>query len=141
MHDLHLSTATHHTRFLAGTDTLGNNYYLLPSTPHATHPTFDDNEPWPLSWSILVHGTPFASPKPSKLTTSTPAVPSSEPLSKWFLVNNPGQLADYIEWGRKTAVFEGRGDEVVEVAELVGALRAFEAYCEVERETAEKGEE
>lgn len=131
-HAIHLATIANRVRFSSGTDTLGNSYYILPTTPRTSHPTFDDNAPRPLSWSVLIYGIPF-------LRYSAPAhVYPVEP--KWFLVDKVGQLADYVEWGRKVAVFEERGDEVAEVAQLVGSLRAFEGYCEVEREKAEKGD-
>lgn len=60
---IYLAQSTNRIRFSsAGKDAKGNTYYLLSPCTHSSFPsssTLGMNDDYPLSWTILVHGTPF----------------------------------------------------------------------------------
>ncbi|ORY84156.1 hypothetical protein BCR35DRAFT_331093 [Leucosporidium creatinivorum] len=60
---IYLAQSSNRIRFASsGKDAKGNTYYLLSPCNHSSFPsnsTLGINDDYPLSWSILIHGTPF----------------------------------------------------------------------------------
>ncbi|SGY93246.1 BQ5605_C037g11579 [Microbotryum silenes-dioicae] len=134
--DVYLVTAENRLRFApTGTDVHDNQYWLMcPSTaskfPTEADPATDD---YPLSWSILVHGSPFSeidpvaaaangnkgktiaapppSPPPTPGTVASINASRVDHKDSWFVVTDPEemiQLVSHLEWQHKWAEYEVR---------------------------------
>ena len=151
----------------AGTDIHGNSFYALSPLTSYLYPLDKHAREGHLSWSLIVHGTPFDKLAPGELgALSNDGAPRESPFmtdapgDEWFVIEDPAaikQTADWIDAQARQAqldaftkmreqspeqdareAWRAATQATPDVAELVSAVRTYGDFLTFKKTEAEK---